>query len=90
VSGAPEEVLSRALSVLDDYEHIIRQETTKSRRLIAVASRRLRPGEEKPDISQIEHDLDTAALVSFDDRPRAGVSRAPRPSLSLPPAHIGT
>jgi Ca2+-transporting ATPase len=73
VSGAPEEVLSHALDTPDAYEETIRQETAKGRRVIAVASRPLRPGEDTRDLDQLEHDLEIAGLVSFEDPPRTGV-----------------
>jgi len=73
VSGAPEEVFSRARNAPEQYSEIIRQETAQGRRIIAVATRNLRPEEAKLEFDRLECELEIVGLISFEDPPRAGV-----------------
>ncbi|MFA5354253.1 MAG: cation-transporting P-type ATPase [Thermodesulfovibrionales bacterium] len=74
MSGAPEEVFEACGSVPGEIENALTAEAGKGRRLIAVASRRLGPGEEKKDFPEIEKGLALLGLISFEDPPREGVA----------------
>jgi Ca2+-transporting ATPase len=74
LSGAPEEVMAVSLSVPPGAGPALEGETGKGRRVIAVASRTLSPGEESLPIRDLEHDLTFDGLVAFEDPPRPGVA----------------
>jgi Ca2+-transporting ATPase len=73
LSGAPEEVFAVCRNLADDTRNALSEETAKGRRVIAVAHRRLMPGQELLDFSEIEKDMDFAGLIGFEDPPRKGV-----------------
>ena len=73
LTGAPEEVFSACHAVPDRALAALAEETAKGRRVIAVASRSLGPGEDGLPFPQIEKDLVFAGLVAFEDSPRQGV-----------------
>jgi Ca2+-transporting ATPase len=72
-SGAPEEIFSMCEDVDNEIKNKLVEQTSKGRRVIAVAYKKLLPGEENLDFSRLEKDLDFAGLVSFEDPPRNGV-----------------
>ena len=73
LSGAPEEVFSMCPDLPPDAPDQLKAETAKGRRVIAVASRRLAPGEFAEGSGVTETDLRFGGLVSFEDPPREGV-----------------
>ncbi len=73
-SGAPEEVFTMCRNVSEDVKNELAKETSKGRRVIAVAYKKLNPNEEKLEFSQIEKDLDFIGIISFEDPPRIGVN----------------
>ncbi len=73
VSGAPEEVFMICGEIQADIRGELGRETAKGRRVIAVAHRMLRAGEEELDFREIEKDMDLTGLISFEDAPRKGV-----------------
>jgi Ca2+-transporting ATPase len=74
VAGAPEEVMRACSSVPEEVIGALPEETGKGRRVIAVASRPLSPGEEGDPVSSLEHDLILSGMISFEDPPRPGVA----------------
>jgi Ca2+-transporting ATPase len=74
VTGAPEEVMNACSHIPEKIPGALSEETGKGRRVIAVASRPLSPGEEGNPVSSLEHDLIFGGLVSFEDPPRQGVA----------------
>jgi Ca2+-transporting ATPase len=74
VTGGPEEVMSACSNVPEKALVSLSEETGKGRRVIAVASRVLSPGEEGAAVSSLEHDLIFSGLVLFEDPPRPGVA----------------
>jgi Ca2+-transporting ATPase len=74
VTGAPEEVMDVCSEIPPSVYTALSAETGKGRRVIAVASRDLAPGEKVPPVSSHEHDLTFGGLISFEDPPRPGVA----------------
>jgi len=72
-SGAPEEILTMCQNIGDEIKNKLAEETARGRRVIAVAFKKLSPGEEQLDFSQLEKNLNFAGLISFEDPPRSGV-----------------
>lgn len=73
VSGAPEEVFDMCSDVQEDVRSKLTEETSKGRRVIAIAHRKVAPTQEKPDLASLENGLDLIGLISFEDPPRSGV-----------------
>ncbi len=73
LSGAPEEVLAACGGITDDIRNELGAEAGKGRRVIAVAHRELRPGEEGLDFPELEKGMVFAGLIGFEDFPREGV-----------------
>ncbi len=73
VSGAPEEILAICQNISDEIKNKLAEETARGRRVIAAAFKKLSPGEEQLDFSQLEKNLNFAGLISFEDPPRSGV-----------------
>jgi Ca2+-transporting ATPase len=73
VIGAPEEVLSlsrgRSAGVADELE----RESSRGRRVIAVAQRHVSWENKDLPFSELEKNLDFVGLISFEDPPREGV-----------------
>jgi P-type Ca2+ transporter type 2C len=78
MSGAPEEVFARCIGVGQDVRKRLAAETAAGRRVIAVASRRLRPSERGLAMTRLERGLRLAGLVCFEDPVREGVARTIR------------
>ncbi|HPU92961.1 MAG TPA: cation-transporting P-type ATPase [Candidatus Saccharicenans sp.] len=72
-SGAPEEILAMCQNTSDEIKNKLAEETARGRRVIAVALKKLSPGEEQLDFSQLEKNLNFAGLISFEDPPRSEV-----------------
>jgi Ca2+-transporting ATPase len=72
-SGAPEEILAMCQNTSDEIKNKLAEETARGRRVIAVAFKKLSPGEEQLDFSQLEKNLNFAGLISFEDPPRSEV-----------------
>lgn len=73
LSGAPEEVFSACENLTEDVGNHLLEQTSKGRRVIAVAHRPLRPGEENLDFSRLEEELNFTGLIGYEDPPRTGV-----------------
>ncbi|HLE06722.1 MAG TPA: cation-transporting P-type ATPase, partial [Candidatus Nanoarchaeia archaeon] len=72
-SGAPEEVLRL---VKGDNKAVISEVSLKASdgmRVIAIASKVLRPADKGKDFKILEHDMTFRGLISLEDPPRAGV-----------------
>ncbi len=76
LSGAPEEVFAKCREISPDVHDELDRETTKGRRVIAVAYKILKPGRENLDFPDLERDMDFAGLIGFEDPPRHGVREA--------------
>ena len=74
LSGAPEEVMAACGQIPPGAGPALAEETAKGRRVIAVASRILLPGEENLPVPALEHNLLFDGLVAFEDPPRPGVA----------------
>ncbi|MDD1711889.1 MAG: cation-transporting P-type ATPase [Methanoregulaceae archaeon] len=74
ITGAPEEVMAVCREIPPNTAAVLAAETGKGRRVIAVASRALSPGEEGAPVPTLEHDLSFGGLISFEDPPRPGVA----------------
>lgn len=72
-SGAPEEIFSMCRDADDEIKDQLVEQTSKGRRVIAVAYKKLLPGEENLDFARLEKGLDFIGLISFEDPPRNGV-----------------
>ncbi|MGE5379225.1 MAG: cation-translocating P-type ATPase, partial [Candidatus Aminicenantes bacterium] len=72
-SGAPEEIISMCKAVDNETRDRLVEQTSRGRRVIAVAFKELLPGAENLDFSELEKDLDLTGLISFEDPPRNGV-----------------
>ncbi|MCL4406228.1 MAG: cation-transporting P-type ATPase [Patescibacteria group bacterium] len=75
LSGAPEEVFGVSAEVPEEMTERLKEETTKGRRVIAVALKNLAVGDEKRPIIDLERGLRLAGIISFEDPPREGVGR---------------
>jgi Ca2+-transporting ATPase len=73
--GAPEEVLGSCRDDGGAIREILEAESSKGRRVIAVASRSLFPGQEGRDFADLERDLDFCGLIGFEDTPRENVDK---------------
>jgi Ca2+-transporting ATPase len=73
VIGEPEEVLAGCGEVSEEIPKKLIEESTAGRRVIAVASGTLAPGQEDLDFAKIEKKLGHCGLISFEDPPRKGV-----------------
>jgi Ca2+-transporting ATPase len=73
LGGAPEEVFMACRGVAEDVKSELKEETSRGRRVIAVSSRKLLPGEERLAFTDLEKDMDFIGLIVFEDPPRMGV-----------------
>lgn len=85
VTGAPEEIFSMCKDANDEIKAQLVEQTSKGRRVIAIAYKKLLPEEKDLDFARLEKDLDFMGLISFEDPPRNGVkdtiSRAARAGI---------
>ncbi len=73
VSGAPEEIFTMCPDIKDDIKNELNEQTSKGRRVIAVAYKKIVSGEESLSFNELEKKLDFEGLISFEDPPRNGV-----------------
>lgn len=73
VSGAPEEVFGMSAAVSEDIRQRLAEETSKGRRVIAVAHKKLTAEEQNLDFDELEKGLELGGLISFEDPARSGV-----------------
>ena len=73
VSGAPEEIFTMCRDISEDIKKGLAEQTSKGRRVIAVAHKKLDFNEENLDFAKLEKDLNFSGLISFEDPPRKGV-----------------
>lgn len=73
LSGAPEEVFEACDGITDGIREGLDSETGKGRRVLGVAYRELRPGEENLDFTELERGMVFEGLIAFEDSPRQGV-----------------
>jgi len=73
VIGAPEEILSLTKEKNSEIEKELEKETGKGRRLIAIAQKKILPGERNLPFSDLERDLNFVGLISIEDPARKGV-----------------
>jgi Ca2+-transporting ATPase len=74
MSGAPEEVFARCRGVGADVRRNLAEETSRGRRVIAIARRRLKASEAGGGMEGLERGLELAGLVCFEDPVRKGVA----------------
>lgn len=72
-SGAPEEIFTMCHEISNDIKNELVEQTTKGRRVIAVAHKKLGLNEKNLDFAKLEKDLNFVGLISFEDPPRSGV-----------------
>jgi len=70
LSGAPEEVFSYCGCDSADIRDELSKQTRNGRRVIAVASKKLAPGEENADFNALEKNMEFVGLIGFEDPPR--------------------
>jgi Ca2+-transporting ATPase len=73
MNGAPEEVFSFCTHIPKEAQEWLIAEAENGRRVIAVASRILRPEDRDQKWSYLEKNLEFVGLISFVDPPREGV-----------------
>jgi len=73
VSGAPEEVFVMCREINEDIKNELAEQTSKGRKVIAIAYRKLTVAEKNFDFAKLEKDLKFIGLISFEDPPRKGV-----------------
>lgn len=75
-SGAPEEIFSMCHDIKNDIKNELAEQTSKGRRVIAVAYKKITPAEKDLDFVKLEKDLNFVGLISYEDPPRSGVKEA--------------
>lgn len=78
MAGAPEEVFGRCRGVGPEFRRALAQETSKGRRVIAVACGKLRQWERRLGVARLERNLELVGLISFEDPVRKGVAETIR------------
>ncbi|HVP95152.1 MAG TPA: cation-transporting P-type ATPase [Methanoregulaceae archaeon] len=73
LNGAPEEVFRACTDLPADIIDQLKSETANGRRVIAVSSRHVMPGEPVNGVLPKEANLLFGGIISFEDPPRAGV-----------------
>ena len=73
MSGAPEEVFASCSKINISIKGALSSETSKGRRVIAVAFKRLDSDMKKMDFNKLERNLEFVGLISFEDPIRKGV-----------------
>lgn len=71
--GAPEEILASLKGSHSALDEELRDETSKGRRVVAVAQKMVSAKEADLPFSELERDWDFVGLVSIEDPPRQGV-----------------
>jgi Ca2+-transporting ATPase len=74
MSGAPEEVLGLTTKNRMFLKEL-RNETSKGRRVIAIAKKSILPSNKKLPFKKMEENLKPVGLISFEDPPRDGVKK---------------
>ncbi|MCZ7402791.1 MAG: cation-transporting P-type ATPase [Candidatus Methanoperedens sp.] len=72
-SGAPEEIFGFCFNISKNIKTELSNETEKGRRVIAIAYKKLAPGEKSLDFNEIEKEMNFAGLISFEDPAREGI-----------------
>lgn len=72
-SGAPEEIFTMCRYISENIKNGLTEQTSKGRRVIAIAYKKLGLNEEHFDFAKLEKDLNFVGLISFEDPPRSGV-----------------
>lgn len=72
-SGAPEEIFMICSNITNKIKEDLEKETSKGRRVIAVAYKNLKPKQEHIKFSNLEKGMNFAGLISFEDPARKGV-----------------
>jgi Ca2+-transporting ATPase len=73
VSGAPEEIFAASRKVDGQIKNTLEKEAGQGKRIIAVASKEIKPREESFDFEEIEKGMNFSGLICFEDPPRDGV-----------------
>ncbi|VVB50722.1 Copper-exporting P-type ATPase B [uncultured archaeon] len=73
LSGAPEEIFGVCFNISKNIKAALSNEVENGRRVIAIAYKKLEPGEKSLDFNEIEKQMNFAGLISFEDPPRDGV-----------------
>jgi Ca2+-transporting ATPase len=73
MSGAPEEIFICCRDINPSIKDELLKETSKGRRVISIASKKLPAIQIDSDFSALETDLECIGLISFEDSPRPGV-----------------
>jgi len=73
MSGAPEEIFAASRKVDGQIKNTLEKEAGQGKRIIAVASKEIKPGEESFDFEEIEKGMNFSGLICFEDPPRDGV-----------------
>ncbi len=73
LSGAPEEIFGVCFNISKNIKAALSNEVENGRRVIAIAYKKLAPGEESLDFNEIEKEMNFAGLISFEDPPREGI-----------------
>jgi len=72
-SGAPEEIFGVCFNISKNIKAALSNEVENGRRVIAIAYKKLAPGEKSLDFNEIEKEMNFAGLISFEDPPREGI-----------------
>lgn len=73
MSGAPEEVFACCHDVTPTIRDALLEETSKGRRVISIAAKKIPATDRDSDFPTLEKDLECIGLMSFEDSPRPGV-----------------
>jgi Ca2+-transporting ATPase len=71
--GAPEEIFMSCLGITADIREELVRQTSKGRRVIAVAYKKIARDKMGLDMVELEKDMDFVGLVSLEDPPKNGV-----------------
>jgi Ca2+-transporting ATPase len=71
--GAPEEIFAGCRSVSADVVAEFTDQTSKGRRVIAVAHKKITSDKMGPDFAELEKEMDFVGLISLEDPPKKGV-----------------
>ncbi len=71
--GAPEEIFKKCSKITNAVREDLNNETSTGRRVIAVAHKKLRHGQENHSFSKLETGMIFSGLISFNDPARKGV-----------------
>ncbi|BAI62879.1 cation-transporting ATPase [Methanocella paludicola SANAE] len=73
LTGAPEQVLKSSSAPRPDIEQAVAAETSKGRRVVAVATKQVPESEQGLPFEELENGMDVAGIVGIEDPPRPGV-----------------